>query len=69
MFLSSLPFYKEFETNFQIIDKTVTRFTFKFNCSFLKGVEGCTMGDPLSVTLSGIYMVKIENIVEIHQKP
>ena len=37
--------------------------TFKFNNRSLKQVDGCTMGGPLSVTFSDIYMVKMENDV------
>ena len=43
--------------------------TFKFNNRFLKQVDGCTMGGPLSVTFSDIYMVKMENDVVIPSKP
>ena len=51
-----------FETDFQkIIDKTCYR--------KLKQVDGCTMGGPLSVTFSDIYMVKMENDVVIPSKP
>ena len=43
---------------------------FKCNSRFLlKQVDGCTMGGPLSVTLSEIYMVKMENDVVIPSKP
>ena len=43
--------------------------TFKFSNWFLKQVYGCTMGGPLSVTFSHIYMVKMENDVLILSKP
>ena len=49
--------------------KLATECTFKFNSRFLKQVDGCTMGGPLSVTFSEIYMVKIENDVVILSKP
>ena len=49
--------------------KLATICTFKFNFRFLKQVDGCTMGGPLSVTFSDIYMVKMENDVEIPSKP
>ena len=42
--------------------------TFEFNSRFLKQVDGCTM-EPLSVTFSEIYMVKMENNVVIPSKP
>ena len=32
-------------------------------------MDGCTMGGPLSVTFSDIYMVKMENDVVIPSKP
>ena len=32
-------------------------------------MDGCTMGGPLSVTFSDIYMVKMENDVVISSKP
>ena len=35
----------------------------------MKQVDDCTMGGPLFVTFSGIYMVKIENYVVIPLKP
>ena len=49
--------------------KLATECTFKFNCRFLKQVDGCTMGAPLSVTFSDIYIVKMENDVVIPSKP
>ena len=49
--------------------KLATECTFKFNSRFLKQVDGCTMGGPLSVTFSDIYMVKTENDVIIPSKP
>ena len=49
--------------------KLATECTFKFNNRFLKQVDGCTMGGPLSVTFSDIYMVKMENDVVIPSKP
>ena len=35
--------------------KLATERTFKFSNRFLKQVDGCTLGGPLSVTFSGIY--------------
>ena len=43
--------------------KIATECTFKFNNRFLKQLDGCTMGRPLSVTFNDIYMVKMENNV------
>ena len=44
----------------RLLIKLATECTFKFNSRFLKQVDGCTMGGPLSVTFSDIYMVKME---------
>ena len=49
--------------------KLATKCTFKFIRRFLKQVDGCTMGGPLSVTFSDIYMVKMENDVLVPSKP
>ena len=49
--------------------KLATECTFKFNSRFLKHVDGLTMGEPLSVTLSDIYMVKTKNDAVILSKP
>ena len=43
--------------------------TFKFNRRFFKHVDGCTMGGPLSVSFSDIYIVKLENDVVTPSKP
>ena len=53
----------------RLLIKLATECTFKINSRFLKQVDGCTMGGPLSVTFSDIYMVKIENNVVIPSKP
>ena len=47
----------------RLLIKLATECTFKFNNRFLKRVDGCTMGGPLSVTFSEIYMVKMENVL------
>ena len=49
--------------------KLATVYTFKFNNRFLKHVDGCTIGEALSVSFSDIYMAKIENHVVILSKP
>ena len=49
--------------------KLATECTFKFNNRFLKQVDGCTMGGPIFVTLSEIYMVKMEENIVIPSKP
>ena len=53
----------------RVFIKLVTECTFKFNSRFFKQVDGCTMGGPLSVTFSDIYMVKMENDVVTPSKP
>ena len=53
----------------RLLIKLATEYSFKFNSRFLKQVDGCTMGGPLSVTFSDIYMVKMENDVVIPSKP
>ena len=52
-----------------LLIKLATECTFKFNNRFLQQVDRCTMGGPLSVTFSDIYMVKMENDVAIPSKP
>ena len=49
--------------------KLATECSFKFGGRFLKEVDGCTMGGPLSVTFSDIYMVKMENDIVTPSKP
>ena len=49
----------------RLLIKLATKCTFKFNSRFLKQVNGCTLGGPLSVTFSNIYMGKMENDVVI----
>ena len=53
----------------RLLKELATECTFKFNDKFLKQVDGCTMGVPLPVTFSAIYMVKMENDVAIPCKP
>ena len=53
----------------RLLIKITTEYTFKFNSRFFKEVGGCTMGGPLSVTFSDIYMVKMENNVVTPCKP
>ena len=43
--------------------KLSTEVTFTFNSRFWKQTDGCTMGDPFSVTFSNIYMTKMERDV------
>ena len=53
---------------FRLLIKLATECTFKFNSRFLEQVDDSTMGGPLSVTFSDIYMVKMQNVV-IPSKP
>ena len=53
----------------RLLIKLAKQCTFKFNSRFLKQVDGCAMGGPLSVTFSDIYMVNMENVVVIPSKP
>ena len=41
----------------RLLIKLAVECTFIFNSRFLKQMDGCTMGGPLSVTFSDIYMV------------
>ena len=52
----------------RLLIKLAVECTFKFNSRFLKQVDGCTMGGPLSVTFSDIHMVKMESDVVILSK-
>ena len=40
-----------------LLIKLTTECTFKLNCRFLKQVNGCTIGGPLSLPFSDNYMV------------
>ena len=53
----------------RLLIKLATECTLKFNNRFLKQVDGCAMGGPLSVTFSDIYLVKMENDFAIPSKP
>ena len=46
-----------------LLIKLSTEITFTFNSKFCKQTDGCTMGGPLSVTFSDIYMTKMERHV------
>ena len=43
--------------------------TFMFNDTFYKQTDGCTMGGPLSVILSNIFMTMLEKDVVLPMKP
>ena len=47
----------------QLLMKLSTEVTFTFNSKFCKQADGFTMGGPLSVTFSDIYMTKMERDV------
>ena len=49
----------------RLLIKLATECTFKVNNRLLKQVDDCTMGRPLSVTFTDIYVVKMENDVVI----
>ena len=53
----------------KLLINIATECTFKFSSRFLKQADDCTMGGPLSVTFSDIYMVKMENDAVIQSKP
>ena len=42
---------------------------YQFNCKLFKQTDGCTMGDPLSVTLSDIHMIQVETDVGVPIRP
>ena len=46
-----------------------TESTFEFNRKFFKQMDDCIIREPLSVTVSDIYMAKTENNVVILAKP
>ena len=45
----------------RLLLKITTEVSFTIEGNFFKQIDGCTMGGPLSVTLSDIFMVKMEN--------
>ena len=49
--------------------KLTTESTFMFNNRFYKQTDGCTMGGPLSVIMSNIFMTKLELEVVVPMKP
>ena len=53
----------------RLLIRLTTECSVKFYSSFFKQVHGCTMGGPLSVTFSDIYLVKMENNVVISSEP
>ena len=53
----------------QLLYKLTTECTFQFNMKLFKQIDGCSMGGPLSVTLSDINMTRTENNVVKLEKP
>ena len=53
----------------RLLLKLATEVTFTTNNNFFKQTDGCTMGGPLSVTFSDIFMIKMENDIVIPMKP
>ena len=51
------------------IIKLATKVTFTINKNFFKQTDRCAMGGPLSVTLSDIFVIKMENGIVIPMKP
>ena len=51
----------------KLFEKINTKISFQLNSWFFKQKDGCAMGGPLSVTLSDIWMVNMEN--NIPHKP
>ena len=53
-----------FQVNHEaFITKITTENTFMLNSNFYKQIDGCTMGGPLSVIFSNMYMTKTEEEV------
>ena len=53
----------------RLLEKITTENLFQLNSKFFKQTDGCAMGRPLSVTLSDIWMVKMENNIVVPHKP
>ena len=53
----------------RLLLKLTTESTFIFNDKFYKQSDGCTMGGPLSVIFSNIFMTKLEDEVVIPVNP
>ena len=53
----------------RLLEKIPTENLFQLNSKFFKQTDGCAMGGPLSVTLSDIWMVKMENNIIMPHKP
>ena len=53
----------------RLLYKLTIRWIFQFNTKFSKQTDGCSMGGPLSVTLSNIHMTRAKNNVVKLEKP
>ena len=53
----------------RLLEKITTENSFQLNSKFFKQTNGCAIDDPLSVTLSDIWMVKMENNIVMPHKP
>ena len=49
----------------RLLYKLTTEVSFQFNYKLFKQTDGCTMGGPLSVTLSDIHMIRMETDVVV----
>ena len=53
----------------RLLYKLTTEVSFQFNYKLFKQTDGCTMGGPLSVTLSDIHMIRMETDVVVPIRP
>ena len=53
----------------RLLDKITTEISFQLNSKFFKQTDGSAWGSPIFVTLSDIWMVKMENNIIIPKKP
>ena len=53
----------------RLLLKLANECKYTFDHKFYQQIDGCTMGSPLSVTFSKIYMIKMASEIAIPQKP
>ena len=53
----------------RLLYKLTTEVSFQFNYKLFKQTNGCTMGGPLSVTLSDIHMIQMETDIVVPMRP
>ena len=53
----------------RLLEKINTEISFQLNSKFFKQTDGSTWGSPIPVTLSDIWMVKMESNIIIPKKP